>query len=210
MGAFEGAAITVLAKGLENFTFGETGTTCDAEGNGGCVTLNNCTGTAYVDAATNSFSCTATFTGATAQPGDCNTSSFFHTSNFQCNPSRIDGLTLTNSSQGGGALFVHGWNHYLEISNNRMTGNAGTLTGGITLGQAEVPDPTVGGALCNTLAAPFAAKGLTIGATDTLARLFTIDFGPLATLRGLALTALEFVPPVKAALARQMMFGQRS
>ena len=52
-------------------------------------------------------------------------------------------------------------------------------------------------------------RRLTIGATDTLARLFTIDFPPLATLRGLALTALEFVPPVKTALARQMMFGQR-
>ncbi len=52
-------------------------------------------------------------------------------------------------------------------------------------------------------------RRLTIGATDTLARLFTIDFAPLATLRGLALTALEFVPPVKTALARQMMFGQR-
>jgi 2-octaprenyl-6-methoxyphenol hydroxylase len=52
-------------------------------------------------------------------------------------------------------------------------------------------------------------RRLTIGATDTLARLFTIDFPPLAMLRGLALTALEFVPPVKTALARQMMFGQR-
>jgi 2-octaprenyl-6-methoxyphenol hydroxylase len=52
-------------------------------------------------------------------------------------------------------------------------------------------------------------RRLTIGATDTLARLFTIDFAPLATLRGLALTALEFVPPMKTALARQMMFGQR-
>jgi len=52
-------------------------------------------------------------------------------------------------------------------------------------------------------------RRMTIGATDTLARLFTIDFGPLATLRGLALTALEFAPPVKTALARQMMFGQR-
>jgi 2-octaprenyl-6-methoxyphenol hydroxylase len=52
-------------------------------------------------------------------------------------------------------------------------------------------------------------RRLTIGATDTLARFFTIDFPPLATLRGLALTALEFVPPVKTALARQMMFGQR-
>jgi 2-octaprenyl-6-methoxyphenol hydroxylase len=52
-------------------------------------------------------------------------------------------------------------------------------------------------------------RRMTIGATDTLARLFTIDFGPLATLRGLALTALECLPPAKMALARQMMFGQR-
>jgi 2-octaprenyl-6-methoxyphenol hydroxylase len=52
-------------------------------------------------------------------------------------------------------------------------------------------------------------RTLTIGATDTLARLFTADLGPLSPLRGLALTALEFLPPAKAALARQMMFGQR-
>ncbi|KMQ80985.1 2-octaprenyl-6-methoxyphenol hydroxylase [Candidatus Burkholderia pumila] len=52
-------------------------------------------------------------------------------------------------------------------------------------------------------------RRLTIGATDTLARLFTVDFPPLAAMRGLALTALEFLPPVKIALARQMMFGQR-
>ncbi|WP_213297529.1 UbiH/UbiF/VisC/COQ6 family ubiquinone biosynthesis hydroxylase [Paraburkholderia sacchari] len=53
-------------------------------------------------------------------------------------------------------------------------------------------------------------RRMTIGATDTLARLFTVDFAPLATLRGLALTALEFAPPIKTALARQMMFGQRN
>jgi 2-octaprenyl-6-methoxyphenol hydroxylase len=52
-------------------------------------------------------------------------------------------------------------------------------------------------------------RRLTIGATDTLARLFTVDFGPLAALRSLALMALEFVPPAKTALARQMIFGQR-
>jgi hypothetical protein len=170
MGAFEGAAITVLGKGLSNFTFGDVGTTCDAEGNGGCVTLNNCPARANVNPTTNAFTCTTGTTAPTGfvnQLGDCSTSSYFHTSNYQCNPSRIDGLTLTNSSQGGGAVYVHGWNHYLEIANNRMTGNAGTLTGGITLGQAEVPDPTVGGALCNTLTKPFAAKGLTIGATDS-------------------------------------------
>jgi 2-octaprenyl-6-methoxyphenol hydroxylase len=52
-------------------------------------------------------------------------------------------------------------------------------------------------------------RRVTIAATDALARAFTIDFAPLATLRGLALAALEFVPPAKTALARQMMFGQR-
>jgi 2-octaprenyl-6-methoxyphenol hydroxylase len=52
-------------------------------------------------------------------------------------------------------------------------------------------------------------RRLTIHSTDTLARLFTVDLPALGTLRGLALTALEFVPPVKTALARQMMFGQR-
>jgi len=52
-------------------------------------------------------------------------------------------------------------------------------------------------------------RRLTIRSTDTLARLFTVDFPALGALRGLALTALEFVPPVKTALARQMMFGQR-
>ncbi|AOI64743.1 2-polyprenyl-6-methoxyphenol 4-hydroxylase [Burkholderia territorii] len=53
-------------------------------------------------------------------------------------------------------------------------------------------------------------RRFTIGATDTLARLFTVDAGPLPLLRGAALTALEFVPPLKKAIARQMMFGQRS
>ncbi|MCA8237467.1 UbiH/UbiF/VisC/COQ6 family ubiquinone biosynthesis hydroxylase [Burkholderia cenocepacia] len=53
-------------------------------------------------------------------------------------------------------------------------------------------------------------RRFTIGATDTLARLFTIDAGPLPLLRGAALTALEFVPPLKKVIARQMMFGQRN
>ncbi|WP_175763341.1 UbiH/UbiF/VisC/COQ6 family ubiquinone biosynthesis hydroxylase [Burkholderia ambifaria] len=53
-------------------------------------------------------------------------------------------------------------------------------------------------------------RRFTIGATDTLARLFTVEAGPLPLLRGAALTALEFVPPLKKAIARQMMFGQRN
>ncbi|NIF75756.1 2-octaprenyl-6-methoxyphenyl hydroxylase, partial [Burkholderia sp. Ap-962] len=52
-------------------------------------------------------------------------------------------------------------------------------------------------------------RRLTIGATDTLARLFTVESRALGALRGAALSALEFVPPLKTAIARQMMFGQR-
>ncbi len=48
-------------------------------------------------------------------------------------------MTLTDSSQGGGGLFVHGWAHNLEISNNRIYNNQGTLGGGITIGQGEHP-----------------------------------------------------------------------
>ncbi|CAB3779747.1 UbiH/UbiF/VisC/COQ6 family ubiquinone biosynthesis hydroxylase [Pararobbsia alpina] len=52
-------------------------------------------------------------------------------------------------------------------------------------------------------------RRLTIGLTDTMARAFTIDLGPLAGLRGLALAALDLAPSAKRALARHMMFGQR-
>ncbi|WP_158904922.1 UbiH/UbiF/VisC/COQ6 family ubiquinone biosynthesis hydroxylase [Burkholderia sp. L27(2015)] len=54
-----------------------------------------------------------------------------------------------------------------------------------------------------------ADRRLTIAATDTLARLFTVDLAPVVTLRGCALAALDFVPAAKRILARQMMFGQR-
>ncbi len=134
MGAYEGAGITVLAKGLEN----NNTANCQAEGSAGCIVLN----------------------ASTATGGDCNASSPFFPVNYLCNPSRIDGISFTNSSQGGGGIFLHGWTHNIEVSNNRVSGNAGTLTGGITVGQAEVPDPTLGGASCPALGGPAA------GATD--------------------------------------------
>ncbi len=112
MGAYEGAAITVLAKGVQDVN-GQPDANCLA--NGICTPL-------------------------TASAADCAA----YPSNFLCNPSRIDGITFTNSSQGGGGIFLHGWNHNMEIANNRVFGNAGTLTGGITIGQVEVPDGTIG------------------------------------------------------------------
>ena len=48
-----------------------------------------------------------------------------------------------------------------------------------------------------------------IAATDFLARSFTWQWPGLPTLRGLGLAALQALPPVKSALARQMMFGRR-
>jgi hypothetical protein len=106
MGAYEGAGVTVLGKGVSNYVAGDSG--------------------AAPILLTNSSS-------------DCRT----YPSNFLCNPSRIDGLTFTNSSQGGGGILLHGWNHNLEISNNRVFANAGTLTGGITIGQVQVTDGTI-------------------------------------------------------------------
>ena len=105
MGAYEGAGITALAKGVQDVN-GQTDPNCLA--NGVCTPLTN----SAIDCAT-------------------------YPSNFKCNPSRIDGLTFSNSSQGGGGIFLHGWNHSMEIANNRVFANAGTLSGGITVGQPE-------------------------------------------------------------------------
>ena len=66
-------------------------------------------------------------------------------SNFMCNPSSIDGLGITDSSQGGGGIFVHGWGHNLQIANNRIYSNAGTLSGGINLGQGEFAPTNIAG-----------------------------------------------------------------
>jgi 2-octaprenyl-6-methoxyphenol hydroxylase len=49
----------------------------------------------------------------------------------------------------------------------------------------------------------------TIGLTDFMARVFTSNLAPVVIARGLALSALQWLPPIKTALARQMMFGRR-
>jgi 2-octaprenyl-6-methoxyphenol hydroxylase len=54
-----------------------------------------------------------------------------------------------------------------------------------------------------------ADRTTTIGLTDFMARVFTSNLLPIVIGRGLALTALQWLPPVKTALARQMMFGRR-
>ena len=125
MGAYEGAGITVLAKGQEN----NNTLNCTPENATGCIPLN----------------------ASTAAGGDCNRYSQFYPSNFLCNPSRVDGITFTNSSQGGGGVFAHGWTHNLEVANLHVFGNGGTLTGGITIGQMETVDPTLVGTVAQPL-----------------------------------------------------------
>jgi 2-octaprenyl-6-methoxyphenol hydroxylase len=49
----------------------------------------------------------------------------------------------------------------------------------------------------------------TIGLTDFMARIFTSNLLPVVLGRGLALSALQWLPSIKTALARQMMFGRR-
>ena len=44
-------------------------------------------------------------------------------SSFWCNPSSIDGLGITDSSQGGGGIFVHGWGITCRL---RTTGSTAT------------------------------------------------------------------------------------
>ena len=121
LGAYEGAGITVLAKGVR-VPEGLNPWTDGAEPAGfpaGTALLRN--------------------VPQDCGSGDGRTNPNLFPSSFQCNPSSIDGLSVTNSSQGGGGIYVHGWAHNLEIANNRVYNNQGTLAGGIALGQGEHP-----------------------------------------------------------------------
>jgi len=124
MGALEGAGITVLAKGV---TFPSNPFAADTFPTG-----------------------TRLLTGGNSSRTGCgpNTANSHNPfpSNFLCNPSSIDGLGITDSSQGGGGIFVHGWGHSLQIANNRVNNNSGTLSGGINVGQGEFPPANLGGA----------------------------------------------------------------
>jgi 2-octaprenyl-6-methoxyphenol hydroxylase len=54
-----------------------------------------------------------------------------------------------------------------------------------------------------------ADRQATIGTTDFLARVFTSKLKPVIWARGIALSSLQLASPLKQALTRQMMFGQR-
>jgi hypothetical protein len=123
MGAYEGAGITVLSKGVNvpsNASTSYYGSGSESAFPTGTVVL------------------TGSGTDCLKGTGPGATNPF--PSNFQCNPSSIDGLSITDSSQGGGGIYVHAWGHNIQIANNRVYNNIGTLSGGINIGQGESPD----------------------------------------------------------------------
>src|ERR1700719_1399158 len=124
MGALEGAGITVLSKGVDFHGQNQYDSSLAAGSPVGTTLL------------------TATTCGPAAGPNP-------FPSSFWCNPSSIDGLTVTNSSQGGGGIFVHGWGHNLQIANNRIYGNTGTLSGGLNVGQGEFAPSYIQGSATN-------------------------------------------------------------
>jgi hypothetical protein len=141
MGALEGAGITVLGKGVD---FNSPPYVSVAGELGGFPT-----GTTLL---TGPVSVNGTATTGDANPL-CHTSKSEPAnpfpSNFMCNPSSIDGVTITDSSQGGGGIYLHGWNHNIQIANNRIYSNAGTLSGGINLGQGEFAPAYIQGGTTN-------------------------------------------------------------
>ncbi|MEA3150310.1 MAG: hypothetical protein QOD56_1249, partial [Gammaproteobacteria bacterium] len=142
MGAYEGAGITVVGRGVNQSRVPRGST--DLWGQvGGAGTFAD--GSVYVN---NTSDCSTATKSATV--GD------YGTGNFLCNPSSIDGLSILNSSQGGGGVYLHGWNHNIQIANNRLSANAGTLSGAINLGSGETPPAfTIDNIICgNTGANP--------------------------------------------------------
>jgi 2-octaprenyl-6-methoxyphenol hydroxylase len=65
-------------------------------------------------------------------------------------------------------------------------------------------------ALQNYVRARQSDRGLTLGLTDGLVRIFGHDAGWVAHLRGMGLIGLDLCTPLRAALARQMIWGLRS
>jgi 2-octaprenyl-6-methoxyphenol hydroxylase len=81
---------------------------------------------------------------------------------------------------------------------------------GVFAGSPEVQSPAeIQNALQGYAQSRKADRSTTIGLTDFMARVFTSNLAPIVVARGLALSALQWLPPVKTALARQMMFGRR-
>ena len=146
MGAYEGAGITVVARGVDLHGANPWDVTLEAAFPAGSTLLSGVVSNPGGDPGT-SGAIRVGDANSLCTDGPSGTNRF--PSNYVCNPSSIDGLSVTDSSQGGGGIFVHGWAHFLQIANNRIYNNAGTLTGGVSVGQGEFGEPTIVGSADN-------------------------------------------------------------
>jgi hypothetical protein len=151
MGALEGAGITVLSKGVNFASPGIIGSTEGAFP----------TGTTLL---TGPVSAAGVFSTGDANPLCKAKGTNPFPSSYVCNPSSIDGLGITDSSQGGGGIFVHAWAHNLQIANNRVADNAGTLSGGINVGQGEFAPEYIQGSATNLVPGSCVTSGVATNA----------------------------------------------
>jgi uncharacterized repeat protein (TIGR01451 family) len=134
LGAYEGAGLTVVGRGVrepngtDNF-WGQDPTAAGAFPDGAVY---------LTDGVNNLGNVRSNVDDCVAHKGVTDGTDY-GTSNYRCNPSRVDGIAILNSSQGGGGLFIHGWAHSLEVANTRISSNHGTLAGAINLGNGETP-----------------------------------------------------------------------
>ncbi|MBI3562201.1 MAG: hypothetical protein HY080_10870 [Gammaproteobacteria bacterium] len=83
--------------------------------------------------------------------------------NNEGNKSRIDGLTIAGSDNGGG-IVVNGYADWLDISNNHIYSNFGVYGGGIRLGHPEFNPPENANANISIHHNDVSANGATFGA----------------------------------------------
>ncbi|MBS0375951.1 MAG: hypothetical protein JSR73_15335 [Proteobacteria bacterium] len=135
LGAYEGAAITVLAKGVQ------LPSPNDPQFSG--LSAAQILAEVFGAGTTNVGAAYPTNTNLLAT-NDCKRKDKAgnpeYPTSFYCNPSSIDGLGVRDSSQGGGGIFGHAFVHNLQVANNRIYNNTGTLGGGITIGLGEHAD----------------------------------------------------------------------
>ena len=150
MGAYEGAGITVLGRGVR-IPRGSTDFWGDDPAAAGAFPV----GAVYLTDGVNRLGDVNSNTDDCVIHAGVTNGRDYGTGNYRCNPSGIDGVAILNSSQGGGGVFVHGWAHNLQIANNRVSANHGTLAGAINVGNGETPPVyTNDGAQCGQGAVP--------------------------------------------------------
>ena len=104
MGAYEGAGITVVGRGVRNPN-GNTDFWGDDPAAAGAFPA----GAVYLTDGSNNLGNVSRNADDCVVHAGVTTGLDYGTSNYRCNPSSIDGVSILNSSQGGGGVFVHGW-----------------------------------------------------------------------------------------------------